>query len=99
MYSIFLSCILQGKILVGTKDSEIFEVTEKDSSVTTLVQGHGEGEMWGLASHPTKEQFASASDDCTVRIWNVETKVNVLINIHVCDMWPLRPVSSKHGLS
>lgn len=67
-------CRTKGKILVGTKGSEIFEIDEKKGSVTILGQGHGEGELWGLASHPTKELFASASDDTTIRIWDVPHK-------------------------
>ena len=60
---------------MGTKDSEIIEIGEKNGQVTMLVQGHGEGEIWGLATHPSKEVFASASDDGTIRIWDVQKMV------------------------
>lgn len=73
-----LSLIQQGKILVGTKDSEIFEIEEKATpAISMVVQGHGEGEMWGLATHPSQEIFASASDDATVRLWNVGERVSM----------------------
>ncbi|XP_038072339.1 echinoderm microtubule-associated protein-like 6 [Patiria miniata] len=68
-------CRCKGKILVGTKDSEVIEIGEKNGQVTMLVQGHGEGEIWGLATHPSKELFASASDDGTIRIWDAQKMV------------------------
>ncbi|XP_035687635.1 echinoderm microtubule-associated protein-like 6 isoform X3 [Branchiostoma floridae] len=67
-------CRGKGKILVGTKESEIMEVGEKNAAAHTVVHGHCEGELWGLAAHPSKQFFASASDDCTVRIWDIDNK-------------------------
>uniref|UniRef100_A0A1I8F6U3 WD_REPEATS_REGION domain-containing protein n=1 Tax=Macrostomum lignano TaxID=282301 RepID=A0A1I8F6U3_9PLAT len=67
-------CRVRGKILVGTKESEIIEVGEKDGALTQVARGHGEGELWGLAVHPGARQFATASDDGTCRIWDIGKK-------------------------
>lgn len=66
---------LQGKILVGTKDGEIIEVGEKNAASNTMINGHTQGGIWGLATHPCKDVFISASDDGTIRIWDLADKV------------------------
>ncbi len=65
----------QGKILVGTKDGEIIEVGEKNAASNTMINGHTQGRIWGLATHPSKDVFISASDDGTIRIWDLADKV------------------------
>lgn len=70
-----LSLMIQGKILVGTKDGEIIEVGEKNAASNTMINGHTQGGIWGLATHPFKDVFISASDDGTIRIWDLADKV------------------------
>lgn len=45
------------------------------SLLKTPIHGHGEGELWGLAVHPAALSFVTASEDKTVRLWNLSTKV------------------------
>lgn len=60
---------------MGTKDGEIIEVGEKNAASNILIDGHMEGEIWGLATHPSKDIFMSASNDGTARIWDLADKV------------------------
>ncbi|MEQ2182164.1 Echinoderm microtubule-associated protein-like 6, partial [Goodea atripinnis] len=67
-------CRGKGKLLVGTKDGEIIEVGEKNAASNTMINGHTKGGIWGLATHPFKDVFISASDDGTIRIWDLADK-------------------------
>ncbi|XP_015240079.1 PREDICTED: echinoderm microtubule-associated protein-like 6 [Cyprinodon variegatus] len=67
-------CRGKGKILVGTKDGEIIEVGEKNSACNLLLDSHARGGIWGLAAHPIKELCITASDDATIRLWDLSDK-------------------------
>lgn len=66
----------QGKILVGTRNAEIIEVGEKNAACNILVNGHMDGAIWGLATHPSRDVFLSAAEDGTIRLWDIPEKVS-----------------------
>lgn len=68
----------QGKILVGTRNAEIIEVGEKNAACNILVNGHMDGPIWGLATHPSRDVFLSAAEDGTIRLWDIPEKVHPL---------------------
>lgn len=59
----------KSKALVGTKCGEVWEISDQ---ARILVEGHGKGEVWGLAVHPEKQRVATGGDDGTLRIWTTE---------------------------
>ncbi|XP_053730292.1 echinoderm microtubule-associated protein-like 6 isoform X1 [Synchiropus splendidus] len=67
-------CRGKGKILVGTKDGEIMEVGEKNAASNLLLDSHALGGIWGLTAHPLKELCITASDDATIRVWDLNDK-------------------------
>ncbi|GLD62631.1 echinoderm microtubule-associated protein-like 6 isoform X1 [Lates japonicus] len=67
-------CRGKGKILVGTKDGEIIEVGEKNAASNLLLDSHARGGIWGLTAHPAKELCITASDDATIRLWDLTDK-------------------------
>lgn len=65
------------KILIGTAASEVFEISDADGSDLhggPIVQGHYRDELWGLAVHPTRDEFATVGDDQTLRIWDLASR-------------------------
>lgn len=75
----FYCLLYQGKILVGTRNAEIIEVGEKNAACNILVNGHMDGPIWGLGTHPTRDVFLSAAEDGTVRLWDIAEKVSPVI--------------------
>ena len=38
------------------------------------MRAHYEGELWGLACHPQKEEFVTIGQDMMLAIWDVKTR-------------------------
>jgi WD40 repeat protein len=61
----------KGKLLIGTKNTEVFTYDTVSKELDQVVYGHSEGELWGLASHPTKPLVVTCGGDKTIRMWDV----------------------------
>lgn len=61
-----------GKLLIGTRGGEIFEVTGNNSKI--LMKGHYDLELWGLASHPSRNEYATLGQDGLLAIWDAATR-------------------------
>jgi len=46
-----------GNILIGTRGGEIMEFKSGNPKPVIHMRSHYEGELWGLATHPSKEEF------------------------------------------
>jgi WD40 repeat protein len=63
-----------GTLLVGTRGSDVLEVSAQGALIRKVVQGHYKGvrdfpEVWGCAAHPTEQLFATSGADMSVRLW------------------------------
>lgn len=74
-------------ILLGTRGGDIFEasvptVPGAAHSLGRIAWSHPKGELWGLAVHPLRDEFATCGDDKTLRIWSIrsheQTNVRVM---------------------
>lgn len=71
---------LSGSMLVvGIRTGEIYEMDTTSYTYTLMLQGHGYGTIWGLATHPGEHQMCTVGDDCTVRVWDVASRRMVMV--------------------
>ena len=72
--------VLGGRILLGTRASQIYEVRQRVGEALTprlLLSGHFRGEVWGLTTHPRLSEYATCGDDMTVRVWSLRRRVEL----------------------
>ena len=73
-------------ILIGTKGGDIYEIQVPSSSshhhsISRVMSGHSTGELWGLAMHPTKEEFSTSGDDKTLRVWSIRAHEQLALKV------------------
>jgi len=61
-----------GAVLVGTRGGEIVEFLGPKPQV--LMRSHHTGELWGLATHPQKEEYITVGQDNFMAIWDIKTR-------------------------
>merc|ERR1740139_1561763 len=70
------------KILVGTAASEIYEISAADGADIhggAILKGHYGVQIHGLAVHPLRQEYCTAGDDKSVRIFDIPSKKNIKI--------------------
>lgn len=69
-------------ILLGTKGSNIFEISAIDGSDLRggpIAVGHSFGQLYGAASHPSKSEFLTVGQDQTLRVFDMSTNTQLKI--------------------
>ena len=63
------------RILIGTRGSEIYELSEVSGNYLLVHEGHCHGELYALAHHPLNpDVVASGGGDMTLRLWSLSRR-------------------------
>ena len=60
-------------LAVGTRSSEIIEFNPQGVG-SVVVSGHYDGELWGLAVHPSLSQFYTVGEDNLLAYWDISSR-------------------------
>lgn len=74
--------INQNRVLVGTRASEIYELSCHGGNTMLLHESHCDDELFAVAPHPIDPNvFATGGDDKTVRVWSISKRCVVGKNL------------------
>ena len=74
-----------GSLLVGTREAEIFHVA-KDKTISNVMKGHYDGELWSVAAHPLGTLCVSAGGDKSIRTFCVKERSIAALYFHESDI-------------
>lgn len=65
-------------LAVGTQGAEVYEIRAYADPATTalpkpIVKGHFDGELWGLAVHPSGRSYVTTGEDNRIYHWDIAT--------------------------
>ncbi|GLE04678.1 hypothetical protein PINS_up013657 [Pythium insidiosum] len=68
--------VAEDRVLLGTKGGEVLELSRLTNELSVVTESHfGHDELCALATHPLRpELVATAGDDQTVRVWDLERR-------------------------
>ncbi|GLE07932.1 hypothetical protein PINS_up018761 [Pythium insidiosum] len=63
-------------LLLGTQGSDLVEIdaSRTPPSCAVITRGHAQLEVWGLACHPSRPEYATVGDDQLLRVWELTKK-------------------------
>ena len=93
------------RLVCGTKQGTVVQATVQlagaevgaTATMETLTSSHCSGEAWGLSAHPFELKFATAGDDNTIRIFDIEARRELCKRVINPEAGPDR--ESGHGAS
>ena len=65
--------VVGGKSLVGLRDGTIYQVDIASGSKQVVMEGHSDGEVWGLAVGD-ENHVVTTGDDNKIKSWNISTR-------------------------
>jgi WD40 repeat protein/Ca2+-binding EF-hand superfamily protein len=67
-----------GRMLIGTRGGEILELDPQEpSQAKVILRGHFDGELWGLAAHPTRDEFVTVGEDFLLAKWSLARRTQL----------------------
>jgi len=63
-------------LFVGSKTNQIVKYEMSTNDVSLVVDGH-DGQVWGLATHPTETIYVTGGYDNVLKVWDAESRVLV----------------------
>ena len=76
--------LLDGHLLIGTKGGELFEASVQGIAIDLqrlqrIGWSHSHNFLWGLATHPNRDEFSTCGSDNTLRVWSIRSKEQIAI--------------------
>lgn len=60
-------------MLIGTRGGEIIEV-KGNTAPAVRMRAHFDGELWGLANHPTNTEMITVGRDAMLAVWDMPSR-------------------------